>query len=119
MIKITNDYYIDTDPRNWILYKKYVIEEKDLKKCKKAKVGDERYEAIGYFPTLESLLKYLLEREKRDLAKSFEFQELQKFVEACRRMQNKFIEDVKVYVSEIDVDTRKDYLTKKMGVALE
>lgn len=111
MIKITNDYYIDTDPRNWILYEKYVITEENLKKCKKAKVGDERFEAIGYFPTLESLLKYLFETKKRAIAK-LELS-LESYIKELAHMQEDYISNIKKCVSKIDVDVRKEYIVKK------
>ncbi len=111
MLKITNDYYVDTDPRNWILYRRYVIEEKDLKKCKKAKVGDERFEAVGYYPTLESLLRHLLEKEKRAIAKLEP--SLESYIKDLEHMQADYIASVKDCVSKVDVDARKEYIVKR------
>ena len=60
MIKLTEDYYIDSDKFNWIL----VV--KRTSKTGKTK-GETSYEAWKFFPTLESLIWYVRNLKDKSL----------------------------------------------------
>ena len=55
MIKITNDYYLDADSRNYILKKKTVVQDENSKNF-----GEEKYSDEGFYASIESAVKGLL-----------------------------------------------------------
>ena len=59
MIHLYGDYYTESDGcHNIILYKRSVIYGKSKKgePVKKSNIGKEKYDAIGYYPTITSLI---------------------------------------------------------------
>jgi len=61
MLKINEKYYLDSDSLQYILIEKNIVAKKDSKNC-----GKETFKNIGYYGTLESLKKSLLEKEIKD-----------------------------------------------------
>ena len=61
MLKINENYYLDSDDLQYILLKKTTITNKESKNF-----GKEMFKNIGYYGTLESLKKSLLEKEIKD-----------------------------------------------------
>ena len=58
MIKITDRYYLDSDSLQYIL-----VERKVVNKEKSKNYGKETFKNIAYFPTIESLKNYIIEKE--------------------------------------------------------
>lgn len=61
MLKINENYYLDSDDLQYILLKKTTVTNKESKNF-----GKEMFKNIGYYGTLESLKKSLLEKEIKD-----------------------------------------------------
>ncbi len=61
MLKINENYYLDSDDLQYILLKKTTVTSKESKNF-----GKEMFKNIGYYGTLESLKKSLLEKEIKD-----------------------------------------------------
>lgn len=61
MLKINENYYLDSDDLQYILLKKTIVTNKESKNF-----GKEMFKNIGYYGTLESLKKSLLEKEIKD-----------------------------------------------------
>lgn len=61
MLKINEKYYIDSDSLQYILMEKTIVQKADSKNY-----GKEMFKNIGYYGTLESLKKSLLEKEIKD-----------------------------------------------------
>lgn len=62
MIHLCDDYYMESDGvYNIVLYQKRIISanQRGGKQAKAENIGKEKYEAIGYYGTVESLLKGL------------------------------------------------------------
>lgn len=55
MIKITDDYYLDADSRNYILRKRTVNQDETSKNF-----GEEKYSDEGYYVSIESAVKGLI-----------------------------------------------------------
>lgn len=62
MIKLTEEYYIDSDIFNWILAKKKKVEKGKTK-------GEVKYAPWKFFPSLESLLTFVKEMNCRAIAR--------------------------------------------------
>lgn len=61
MIKITDRYYLDSDSLQYILIERSVVQKEGSKNY-----GAEKFSNIGYYSTLESLKKSLLEKEIKE-----------------------------------------------------
>lgn len=61
MLKINENYYLDNDDLQYILLRKTTVTSKESKNF-----GKEMFKNIGYYGTLESLKKSLLEKEIKD-----------------------------------------------------
>ena len=61
MIKITDRYYLDSDSLQYILIERSVVQKEGSKNYRKKKFSN-----IGYYSTLESLKKSLLEKEIKE-----------------------------------------------------
>lgn len=61
MLKINENYYLDNDDLQYILLRKTTVTSKESKNF-----GKEMFKNIGYYGTLESLRKSLLEKEIKD-----------------------------------------------------
>lgn len=61
MLKINEKYYLDSDKLQYILLEKSIVVKKESENC-----GKEIFKNIGYYGTLESLKKSLLEKEIKE-----------------------------------------------------
>ena len=61
MIKITDDFYIDADSKNYILRERTIIQDKESKNY-----GKELFKDEGYYTSLEHLLKGFLKVQTRE-----------------------------------------------------
>lgn len=59
-INLFKDYYVKSDPLNYILYQKKEITNTESKRC-----GEETTETLGYFATIEGAVKELCRRDLR------------------------------------------------------
>lgn len=91
MIKITDDFYIDSDVNNYTLKEKLIVKDE-----KSDKFGEEVYKDRGYYTTVEGCLKGFLKIQTRAwISKnSGEIKDLIKEIEK----QNKFIDNLKLKV---------------------
>jgi len=60
MIQITDKYFIDADPRCYILKEKSVVKDENAKTY-----GEERFKELGYYVTLEQCVHGILKTELR------------------------------------------------------
>lgn len=61
MIKLTDEYYLDTDSCNYILMKKSIVQKEDSKNY-----GSESFKNVAYYGTIESLYSGLIERKLKE-----------------------------------------------------
>jgi hypothetical protein len=60
MLQLNDKYYLDSDALNYILKEKKVITDKAKNK---ENIGNERFDEVGFYGTLESLAHGLIEKE--------------------------------------------------------
>lgn len=91
MIKITDDFYIDADGKNYILRERSIIQDKESKNY-----GKELFKDEGYYTSLEHLLRGFLKIQTREWIQknSGDIKDLLKEIEN----QNKFVESLKIEV---------------------
>lgn len=65
MIRITDDFYIDADSKNYILRERTIIQDKESKNY-----GKELFKDEGYYTSLEHLLKGFLKVQTREWIQS-------------------------------------------------
>lgn len=82
MIKINEKYYIDSDSLQYILIEKTTVQKEDSKNY-----GKEIFKNIGYYGTLESLKKSLLEKEIKDNIKLLN--NIDKVIEIKKELEKK------------------------------
>lgn len=83
MIHILGDYYFESDGvRNFSLYKKGVVSEDNGrgKKAKPENVGKEKFEPLGFYSSVESLLNGLIQKAALDAATDRSVKELSDLV---------------------------------------
>lgn len=92
MLKITEDYYTDTDRYNWILYKKHIITEQEALKSKDKNAGDVEYKPLTYHSTLQNVLKKVMDIKQKNLRIC---NDLNTYYNRLEQLQNEFLEQIK------------------------
>lgn len=88
MLKLTDDYFVDADTYNWILVKKRISDKGKNK-------GEVVYDSWKFFPTLESLMRYVKNAKDKSLISRYnDFDEYlakistedKKWLQSCSRL---------------------------------
>lgn len=91
MIKITEEYYTDTDRYNWILYKKHIITESEALKSKNKHEGDIEYKPLTYHSTLQNVLKKVMDFNQKKLSVC---NSLEEYCNKLDALQDEFIKSI-------------------------
>lgn len=91
MVHLVEDFYIDSDPNNYILRQKMVIKNKESKNY-----GQETFKDLGYYTDLETLLKGFVKFKGREFCMK-KNKEIKDLIEEIRKQQ-KFIEELNLKV---------------------
>ena len=89
MIHIMDDWYVDTDKYNWILFKKSVIKNENSKNYGKETNLDETYHG-----SLEQAIRYLCRKKQRELGKK-KTTELEQFAARIEKTNNQLWKKIK------------------------
>ena len=98
MIRLTDDYYIDMDERNYILCW-------DYKKVDKK--GNMVYKPLGYFGSIKDLLNYWAEMSVKNALSKYDTLTLGEAVEVIRKELNEVKKLISDAISDISVYTEK------------
>lgn len=91
MIVFNDNYDIDTDKYNWILYEHAFVTEKNIKNYKSSKVGDKVLVRTTYHATLQQLLISMLERKRKNIGRKATIEE---YIARLEKMQTKFLKEI-------------------------
>ena len=91
MIVFNDNYDIDTDKYNWILYEYAFVTEKNIKNYKSSKVGDKVLVRTTYHATLQQLLISMLERKRKNIGRKATIEE---YIARLEKMQTKFLKEI-------------------------
>lgn len=88
MVKINEEYYIDADTYSYQLKQVHYAETK-----KGEQIRDDK--TIGYYPTVEELLKGYLKHRGREIVKTKEFSNIQSYMKYIQKL-DKELEKLKL-----------------------
>lgn len=91
MIIFNDNYEIETDKHNWILYEYTFVTEKNQKNYKSSKVGDKVLVRTTYHGTLQQLLTSMLERKRKNIGRKATIEE---YIARLEKMQTKFLKEI-------------------------
>lgn len=89
MIHVLDSYYADTDKYNWILLERRTIDDE-----KSENYGKENDYPIGYFSSIEQLIRYIIRKKKRELGKK-KVKELSEYADKIEQANDKLFKQIK------------------------
>lgn len=99
MIHILGNYYFESDGvRNFSLYKKGVVSGENVhgKKTKPENIGKEKFELLGFYSSMESLLDGFIRKSSLDIATDSSVKELSDLVGRIRAVVDQVADMFKV-----------------------
>ena len=94
MIKINDEYYIDADSNNYTLKQVHYIEKIDHTTEKSLGIFRQDI-TVGYYPTIEILLKGYLKHKSRDIVSKKDFDSIQSYLKYIKKL-DKELENLKL-----------------------
>lgn len=86
MIKINDEYYIDTDTYSFVLKKIHYVKDKKTEKETRQDIS------IGYYSTIEIALKGYLKHKSREIVNQKDFRNIKEYLDYIKELDKKLKE---------------------------